>query len=229
MLSGPFVQRAVLVWLFFFAFSPALAAQEPAKVPTVTFTLDFPASDPEHYQITLTSDGHGVYESNGKLSPTAEDGDPSTLNFTVSAQTAARVLSLTAKAHYFEGDIDSKKKGIASTGTKTLTYTDGSKNTLASYNYSTLAPVQELTQIFQDLSTTLEFGRRLDYDHHYQKLALDEELKRMEEMTRQNSLRDLGAIGGLLQQIADDPSVINPVRNRARRLIERANAPAPDR
>ena len=44
-----------------------------------------------------------------------------------------------------------------------------------------MVAVQQLTQLFQSLSTTLEFGRRLEYFHRYQKLALDEELKRMED------------------------------------------------
>ena len=82
--------------------------------------------------------------------------------------------------------------------------------------------MQQLTQLFQNLSATLEFGRRLEYFHHYQKLALDEELKRMEEMAKQNGLIELSALGPILQQIANDNSVINPVRARAQRLLERA-------
>ena len=77
--------------------------------------------------------------------------------------------------------------------------------------------VQQITQLFQNLSTTLEFGRRLQYYHHYQKLALDEELKRMEEMAKENDLAELPAVVPILQQIANDTSVINPVRARAQR------------
>ena len=62
-----------------------------------------------------------------------------------------------------------------------MTYKDSGRSTTATYNYSPVAAVQQITQLFQSLSTTLEFGRRLQYFHHYQKLALDEELKRMEE------------------------------------------------
>jgi hypothetical protein len=84
--------------------------------------------------------------------------------------------------------------------------------------------VQELTNLFQSLSTTLEFGRRLEYYHRYQKLALDDELKRMEEMAKQNSLAELSAVAPVLQQVASDPSVINPVRVRAQRLLAQAEA-----
>ena len=126
------------------------------------------------------------------------------------------------RAHYFQGDIDSKKRNLASTGSKTLAYKDDQRSTQATYNYSSLAAVQELTQLFQNLSATLEFGHRLQYFHHYQKLALDDELKRMEETAKQNGLTELAAVAPILQQIANDNSVINPVRARAQRLLERA-------
>jgi acyl-CoA reductase-like NAD-dependent aldehyde dehydrogenase len=66
---------------------------------------------------------------------------------------------------------------------------------------------------------TLEFGRRLEYDHRYQKLALDAELKRMEEMAKSKNLDELQAVGPILSQIAADTSVINMVRARAQRLL----------
>jgi hypothetical protein len=135
-----------------------------------------------------------------------------------------RIFDLAKRAHYFQGDVDSKKRNLASTGRKTLSYKDDQRSTEATYNYSPIPAVQELTQIFQSLSATLEFGRRLEYFHHYQKLALDDELKRMEETAEQNGLTELTAVAPILQQIANDNSVINPVRARAQRLLERAEA-----
>jgi hypothetical protein len=188
----------------------------------VTFNFDFPGSEPEHYFISVSSNGKASYDSNGKLTPDSEPGDPFRLDFTISDATRARIFDLAKRARYFEGEIDSKKKGIASTGTKTLTYKDAHKNTQAIYNYSPVSAVEELTSLFQSMSTTLEFGRRLQYFHHYQKLALDEELKRMEEMSKENSLQEISAIAPILQQIETDQSVINVVRARAQRLLERA-------
>jgi hypothetical protein len=187
----------------------------------VTFTLDFPGSEPSHYAVSVTSDGHSTYDSDGKLSPDSE-GDPFHLDFSMSSETSRRVFELAEKAHYFQGEVDSKKKNLASTGAKTLTYKDSSRNTKAAYNYSPLVPVQQVTALFQNLSTTLEFGRRLQYYHHYQKLALDEELKRMEAIADQDDLEEMAAVVPILQQIAIDTSVINPVRARAQRMIERA-------
>jgi hypothetical protein len=195
------------------------AAQNNA---VVTFNFDFPGSEPDHYFISVSSDGKTSYDSNGKLAVDSEPGDPFRLEFTISEANRARIFDLTKRARYFEGEIDSKKKGIASTGTKALTYKDGHKNRQAIYNYSPVPAVEELTNLFQRISTTLEFGRRLQYFHHYQKLALDEELKRMEEMSREHDLQEVPAIAPILQQIVADQSVINVVRSRAQRLLESA-------
>jgi hypothetical protein len=74
----------------------------------------------------------------------------------------------------------------------------------------------------QSLSATLEFGHRLQYDRHYQKLALEQEFKRMEQMARSDQLVEITAIRPILDQIIADPSVINVTRARAQRLLERA-------
>ncbi len=211
---------STLSLLFLICCCIPVSAQQPA---TVTFTLDFPNSEPDHYVISVSSDGHANYESNGKLSRDAED-DGYRLDFLLSPATRARIFDLAKRAHYFQGDIDSKKRNLASTGSKTLAYKDDQRSTQATYNYSPLAAVQELTQLFQNLSATLEFGHRLQYFHHYQKLALDDELKRMEETAKQNGLVELTALAPILQQIANDNSVINPVRARAQRLLERSEA-----
>jgi len=47
------------------------------------------------------------------------------------------------------------------------------------------------------------------------------ELKRMEDLAKSSSLAELQAAEPILRQIADDPSVINVVRARARNLTER--------
>lgn len=202
---------------------------------TVAFSCDFPGSNPSHYGFSVGLARHASYISDGKLNtakdstsdvPSNDEG-PFRMDFTLSAATTAHIFDLAKTARYFKGDIDSKKKNIASTGDKTLIYRDADKSNIANYNYSTIPAVQELTQLFQGLSSAVEFGRRLDYEYRYQKLALDEEMKRMEETTTlQDVGPDLPAAAPILQKIADDPSVINTVRARAQRLLEHAGVTA---
>ena len=193
------------------------SAADPA---TVTFSLDFPDSSPEHYSITVQSDGHAHYESSGKVSADSDARDTYQTDFTFSDSARSRIFDLAAQAHYFSGKVDSGNKKLAFTGSKKLTYNDGQRNSSADYNFSQLAPVQQLTTLFQNVSATLEYGRRLTYFHHYQKLALDEELKRMEDQARLGELAEVQAVSPILREIYDDGSVINVVRARALRILE---------
>lgn len=192
--------------------------------PSVSFTLDFPGSAPAHYGITVSADGHASYISDGTTTGGASSDQPYTAEFTISPATTSRIFDLAKQADYFQGKLDSKKKNIASTGDKILMYKDGQKQTIGTYNYSSVAAVQELATFFQSLSATLEFGHRLDYEYRYQKLALDEETKAMEDMANRNELVELGAIGPILHKIADDQSVVNVARARILRLLDRAGA-----
>ena len=202
---------------------PVAVAAQNSAVPSVSFGLNFPGSQPDRYVVTVPSSGNATYLSDGKLME-GSDADDFKLIFTVSQETRSHIFDLAKKAHYFSQEVDSKKKNMAFTGTKVLSYNDGQKENRVTYNYTQVQPVMDLTQLFQNMSSTLEFGRRLEWYHRYQKLALDEELKRMEEMANENQLHELSAVAPVLQQIAEDNTVMNPVRARAQRMLVKAGA-----
>ncbi len=202
--------------------SSILSYSQTEAAPVVTFTVDFPASQPEHYSIRIQSDGPAHYHSTGRLSDDSDDTDSFDFDFTAAPDTRQKIFDLAAKAGYFQKNVDSRRKDLAFTGKKTLSYKDARRSGESTYNYSAIPAVQELTGLLQSLSATLEFGHRLQYDRHYQKLALDEELKRMEEMARSNELVEVTAIQPILGEIIADQSVINVTRARAQRLLERA-------
>jgi len=236
----------ILSSIFFSSFSSSLysslyaspLASSPAEAPAVvTFTIDFPNSQPEHYSIRIPSDGSARYQSTSRLSADSEetdshDGDSNNtdshnidgfdFDFRLAAETRQKIFDLAAKAGYFQKDVDSHHKGLAFTGKKTLGYKDALRTGESTYNYSAIPAVEELTSLLQGLAATLEFGHRLQYDLHYQKLALDEELKRMEEMAGSNQLIEITAIQAILNQIIADPTVINVTRARAQRLLQAA-------
>jgi hypothetical protein len=218
---------AIKTVLFALILSTSLAAfpQEAKTAPAIVgFSLDFPQSSPDHYEFSITSDGHASYDSTGKLTPESDAGDPFHTDFAISAANLRRIFDLAAKAKYFDGPIDSGKRNLASTGAKVLSYTNGDRKTHAEYNYSLIPAVQDLTAIFQNMSTTLEFGRRLEYYQRHQKLALEDELKRMEEMANEKSLQEIQAVAPILEKIVADRSVLNVSRARAQRLLTAAGA-----
>ncbi len=213
------VRAFQVCFLLFFAIPAFSQTQDPA---VVTFTLDFPSSSPEHYSFRVQSDGPAHYESSGRISPDSDEKDTFALDFTTSPATRQQIFRLAAKAGYFQKDLDSRHKGLAFTGRKTLSYKDSKHSGESTFNYSSQPAAQELTSLFQNLAATLEFGRRLQYDHRYQKLALDAEIRQMEEGSGGSSLPELSAIAPILRQIISDSSVMNITRARAQQLLERA-------
>lgn len=196
-------------------------AADAAPTATVQFKFDFPGSNPAHYEITVQQDGHDYYTSNGDLGNSSSP-DSTPFEFSVSDKTRQEVFALAKKANYFTGKVDSGNAKLANTGAKTLVYQDSTHNTTATYNYSLDPSIQQITNILQGLSTVLEYGRRLTWFHKYQKLALDDDLKQMQDRQQSNTLGDLEAIAPLLKQIAGDPSVMRISRARALRLLASA-------
>jgi len=209
-----------LLLLVGYSFCLGAYSQQPAA--SVSFTLDFPGANPSHYELVVANDAQGSYTSNGKFDENSDAANPAPLKFTVSENIRAQIFDFAKRAHYFTGKVDSGRKNIANTGAKTLAYKDANHSSQATYNYSPLQPIEQLTSIFQNLSTTMEFGRRLVYLHTYEKLALDDQLKRMEDMQRENGLGDVQAIAPVLKEIANDASVMNVSRARALRMLNSA-------
>jgi hypothetical protein len=194
-----------------------------ANPTTVSFSLDFPNSVPDHYSISITSDGQAHYSCTAKVSDQSDDRDTYSSDFTVSDATRAHIFQLASQAHYFSGKVDSGNHKLAFTGKKTLVYADGQRNNSAEYVYSPVPAVEQLTTLFQNMAATLEFGRHIVFEHRYQKLALDDELKQMEEQARSGSLIELQAVKPILQKVYDDPSVMNVARSRAQRIMDMAD------
>lgn len=220
--------------ILFLALSSLAWCQTPPAPATITFTLDFPQSTPNHYQVVVDSSGRATYTS-GLAKPEAKpdpdsdiassDSDqPYHYTFTLTPETRDRIFDLAARANYFSGDVNYTKRNIANTGQKILTYKDAQRSTHAEYNYSTNPAVQQLTGLFQQLSSTLEYGHRLEEALHYQKLALDEQLKSMEQQANENQLVEVQAVAPILKKIAADTSVMNVSRARAERLLAKAGS-----
>jgi hypothetical protein len=227
------------VLILFLLLSGLAVCQTPPSGATITFTLDFPPSTPNHYQIVVDSGGKASYTSglpvpqpqeqaDADSDTTTSDSDqPYHYSFNITPGTRDRIFDLAARANYFSGNVNYTKHNIANTGDKILTYKDAQLSTQAKYNYTANPVVQQLTTLFQQLSSTLEYGRRLEEDYHYQKLALDEQMKSMEQMADQNGLVEVQAVAPILKKIVGDASVLNVTRARAERLLSKSGATAP--
>lgn len=201
--------------------------QHPA-VPTVTFTFDWPSIEPHHFVIQVDSSGNAAYESwmGAPSDGQPSAGEPYMLKFTASAAARDRIFSVARRLGYFNGDFEYRKHRVAASGTKTLAYADPNKQYETRYNWSENPGIQQLTALFDGISTTIEAGRRLQHLHRYDRLGLDDELKNLEQLAASHSATELQVIAPVLREIADDNGAMHIARQRAEHLLQVAVAPA---
>ncbi len=192
-----------------------------ASVPTITFELSWKVADPQWYQIAVDRNGQAVYRSQPHTADNQPQGEPYTLHFIMSQPTRTRIFQIASALHDFQGNFETRAR-IAQTGKKTITFRQGDKETGTTLNYSDNQQMNELILLFQKMSTTFEVAQKLDYDIRFDKLGLDRDLKRMVQLDKDNQLAELQVISPTLERIANDESIMNIARQKAKLLLERS-------
>jgi len=224
------MKRALLILIFLFlAAASALWAQDAQQnptLPTITFDRVWEAYTPQNVTITVQATGSARYVSRNPFTPPDQTGaDPDyLLDFTLSSRSQKKLFDDAREANYFNGDFSYKKHAVASTGKKTLTYSDPVRHFTTTYDYSENKAIEEITNLFSGISNTIEHGRKLVYLHRFDKLGLEDELKAMEDAAQSHNLAELQVIAPALKNIADDATVLNIARQRAKKLLAKANS-----
>jgi hypothetical protein len=211
--------------------------QKPAEIPsnpaiaTVRFECLWEAAVPQDYIITVEALGSARYFSRNPTRPDQPEGSGAFLPdyqmaFTLSPASQDKIFKLAGQANYFNGNFDYKKHAVASSGTKTLTYADPARHFETTYNWSENSVIDELTKLFTGISASIEHGRKLEFRHRYDKLGLEAELKGMEDEAQNHYLAELQVIAPILKSIAEDSSVLNIARQRARQLLAQSKQQA---
>lgn len=233
--------RLVLAFLFWTT-SSTLVAQHDA---TISFQQIWKEAQPAEFSIVVHQNGQVEYtsvdkdltspqqrnapvESNAEQSTQAQDAasqDAFQKQFQASQGLWEKLSQLAKQANFFDGQFDFTKHAIAQTGKKTLSYSDVGRHTSTTYNYSEDPSIQELTAVFQGISSTIEGGRRLEFDRRFDKLSLDQDLKGLEDMSNNGRLEQVQAIAPLLQRLATDRTVLHIAQQRAQRILKKANLP----
>jgi hypothetical protein len=192
-----------------------------SSVPTVSFELDWKVADPQWYQITVDQNGQATYESKPHSAENQPEGEPYSLHFIMSQPSRTRIFQIASALNDFQGNFETRAK-IAQTGKKTLTFRHGDRQSTTSLNYSDNPQMNELISLFQKMSTTFETAQKLDYDMRFDKLGLDRDLKSLVQLEKDNQLVELQVIAPTLERIANDQSIMNIARQKAKKLLERS-------
>ena len=202
----------------------ALVAQSPSSANArVSFEQRWPQADPQWFELVFLSDGSARYRSlphqESKSSVDDPTPEPYEFSFTLSPHSCQFIFTVARGLSRFQGSLDKLK--VAFTGTKTLRYEDPAGNSaVLSYNYSSSPELTALTTLMQGISQSIELSQILQFQQRFDKLALDSTLRRTEELASLQRLPEPQILQPVLQRIANDPTVLNIARQRARRILQ---------
>jgi hypothetical protein len=200
--------------------NPQLQLKTSGQFPTVIFNAVRWNADPAYYSIAIDATGTATYLS----APEGLDqtGTPYTTEFQVSDRTRRIVLNLAQKLNYFAGSYGELQSSPETHNVYTLAYRYGSVNNQYTYSTSSDADIEELTSVFEELSQTFEFGRKLSDDELHNRRAVGPQLDAMKAKADRHALRDLPALVPILRNLAADTSVDAAARKQASSLIKLA-------
>lgn len=193
---------------------------------TVRIDYTNPALIPGQWRMEIHPDGRAHFES--KRGPAPRDPEltiePPDLDRDVQLDPAfaERIFQTAERKHLFRIKCESHLK-VAFQGNKTLSYTGPEGTGSCEFNYSRDPEIQSLSDSLQSVATTIIEGGRLEKLLQHDRLGLDRDMELLTQMAADGRAQQMEAISGILRRLADDYSVLERVRRRARALLGTAN------
>lgn len=207
------------------AFCGELQAQNPqvkthagSRFPTVIFSSVLWSADPAYYSIAVDSTGTATYQS--APDSIERTGAPYIIEFHVSDRTRRTTFNVVRQLDYFRGAGEEQQLSAEKTRVHTLSYHDLDFTTHVTYSASANSDIEELTSIFEEISETLEYGRRLAYLQKYDRKAIASELRRLQADADRHFARELATIAPVLRSLAADSGLDAETRRTAQALAD---------
>jgi len=200
---------------------PAIAESEPL------FQAEYsnPGLVPAHWTLEIHPDGTAHFRSQRGDAQRAEglgiEPPDVDRDFKLSAGFADRVFQVAHRKKLFDVECDSHLK-LAYQGTKKLTYRGPDGQGSCEFNYSKDNQIESLSDDLISVANTLIEGSRLQSLFLHDRLGLDKATELLSQSVADGRAQQLGAIREILERLADDESVMERVRRRARALMNQA-------
>jgi hypothetical protein len=189
---------------------PAIAQQQP----TVTLEFSFPQSQPSQYRLSIARSGEAVFEE-----PANDKQEPFHSEFRLPSSQTEQIFAAAKDLRFFDADYEYKKHKVANTGEKKLTYAGDGATHSTTFHFSENQRVTQLTAQLQGIAATQDFARKAAFDRRYDKLALDGDVKAFANAVKSGLATNIETIRPTLESLANDPAVLNTVRQRATQLL----------
>ncbi len=191
--------------------------EDPIAVPvSFSFTPHIPGE--AAWSIEVLPDRTGTYREQAENGP----HQPITVSEAVWKRLSAGNTTVRG------GHCETKLKGIAQTGTKTISFVLGpSAPVSCTFNYSDDERLNDAASAFLAVAETIREGAKLQRDHRFDKLALDTDIETLVSEVAAGRALEPGNIASVLRSLAEDERVIDRVRRKAARLLQDAGVDAP--
>ncbi|HKN22934.1 MAG TPA: hypothetical protein VJX73_16030 [Terracidiphilus sp.] len=207
---------------------PVAATGQAPSAADPTFQLDFSNSglSPSQWTLTLRPDGSGHFRSQAAkptddakqdIVPPAVDRD-----IQVSAAYAGRVFAAAERHKWFKEPCESHLK-VAFQGWKTLTYSGPQGQGSCTFNYSKDKEIENLGESLEAVAETILEGARMELLLQHDRLGLDAEMEFLVEAVDDGRAQQVCVIREILEQLAQDETVLERVRKRARMLLRQGS------
>lgn len=203
--------------------NPQLRSRTSSRFPTVIYRSVLWSADPASYSIAVDAAGTATYQSAPES--VGRTGAPYTLEFHVSDRTRRTIFNVVHGLDFFRGEIPVQQVSSANDTARTLMYHDLGFSTQITYSRSSDSEIEELTSIFEEVSETVEYGRRLAYLEQHDKSKIAAQLKALKTDADRHFVRELQAIAAVLRGLAADTSLDADSRRIAQALADRSSVP----
>jgi hypothetical protein len=196
-----------------------------ASEPLVQVEYSNPGLVPAHWTIEVHPDGSAHIRSERGSAARSEgqgiEAPDLDRDFQLSTSFTEHVFQVAHRKKLFGLPCESHMK-VAFQGTKKFTYSGPDGQGMCEFNYSKDAEIESLGDDLVSVANTLMEGARLQSLLLHDRLGLDQETEILAESAADGRAQQIGSIRDILEQLANDDSVLERVRRRARALLDHA-------
>ncbi|MGO8794337.1 MAG: hypothetical protein ACLQLC_05905 [Candidatus Sulfotelmatobacter sp.] len=204
--------------IFVSAQNPQLETKNGRSFATLVFTHAMGDANASFHSVAIDSTGSVTYESTPRS--LGHTGVPYTIEFTASADVRESVFHIIEQLNFLRTPPKDVRHPNALEGNDTLAFREGSTENQATYNTLRNPLLQQITLLFESISTTLEFGRRLTNLHQQHSSELGQALNHMQDLAASGQLKELFVVAPALQVIASDSSEDAALRTKAENILK---------
>lgn len=189
-----------------------------ADAPRLFYSRAFPGSTPAYLDITVESNGDGVYRE-------AVDDELPT-KFHLSDAETHEVFDLAEKLDHFKHPLESPAK-VAFMGAKTFRYEDGGQKTEVKFNYTEDLTAKALQDWFERMAESAEHRENVERAAKYDHLGLVDAINLLASAYERHRLVALDQFLPILDRVAKNDTYMHAARAMAAEIAEAIRKPQP--